>query len=47
MNILNTIKVAVLSGVCVLQLTGCKQSKEETETAQSLSVLTVSNLHYS
>lgn len=42
MNILNTIKVAVLSGVCVMQLTGCKQSKEETETAQSLSVLTVS-----
>lgn len=42
MNLLDTIKVAVLSGVCVLQLTGCKQSKEETETAQSLSVLTVS-----
>lgn len=42
MNILNTIKVAVLSGVCVMQLTGCKQSKEETESAQSLPVLTVS-----
>ena len=42
MNMLNTIKVAVLSGVCVLQLTGCKQSKEETETVQSLSVLTLS-----
>ena len=42
MNILNTIKLALLSGVCVLQLTGCKQSSEETETAQSLSVLTVS-----
>lgn len=42
MNILNTIKVAVLSGVCVLQLTGCKQSAEETETAQSLPVLIVS-----
>lgn len=42
MNILDTIKVAVLSGVCVLQLTGCKQSSEESETAQSLPVLTVS-----
>ena len=42
MNILDTLKVALLSGVCVLQLTGCKQSKAETETAQSLSVLTVS-----
>jgi efflux transporter, RND family, MFP subunit len=42
MNILDTIKVAVLSGVCVLQLIGCKQSKDETETAQSLTVLTVS-----
>ena len=42
MNILNTIKAAVLSGVCVLQLTGCKQSSEETETEQSLPVLTVS-----
>lgn len=42
MNILNTIKVAVLSGVCALPLTGCKQSSEETEKAQSLPVLTVS-----
>ena len=42
MNIHNTIKVTVLSGVCLLQLTGCKQSSEETETAQSLPVLTVS-----
>lgn len=41
-NILNTIKVAVLSGVCALQLTGCKQSSEETETVQSLPVLIVS-----
>ena len=42
MNLLNTIKVAVLSGVCVMQLTGCAQSSEETETAQSLPVLTMS-----
>lgn len=42
MNILNTIKVAVLSGVCVLQLTGCKQSREETKATQSLPVLIVS-----
>ena len=42
MNILDTIKVVGLSGVCILQLIGCKQSTEETETAQSLPVLTVS-----
>lgn len=42
MAIPNIIKVVVLSGVCILQLPGCKQSKEETETAQSLSVLAVS-----
>ena len=42
MNILNIIKVAVLSGVCALQLTGCKQWSEEAETKQSLPVLTVS-----
>lgn len=40
--IYNIIKMVVLSGVCVLQLTGCNQSKEETEIAQSPSVLTVS-----
>lgn len=33
----------IISGICgLIILTGCKQSKEETETAQSLSVLTVS-----
>lgn len=42
MNIFNIIKVAVLSSVCALQLTGCKQSSEETKTDQSLPVLTVS-----
>lgn len=42
MNIRNTISVAVLSSVCFLQLTGCKQSTEKTETVQSLPVAIVS-----
>lgn len=42
MNIRNIISVAVLSGACLLQLTGCKQSTEETETVQSLPVAIVS-----
>lgn len=42
MNIRNIISVAVLSGACLLQLTGCKQSTEETETVQSLPVVIVS-----
>lgn len=41
MNILDTIKVVGLSGVCILQLIGCKQSTEETETARSLPALIV------
>lgn len=42
MWILNSIKVTGLTGICVLQLTGCKQSSEETETAQSLPTMIVS-----
>lgn len=42
MNNLNTLRVAVIWVACILHLTACKQSTEETETAQSLPVLTVS-----
>lgn len=42
MKIYGIIRAALLYGACVLQLTSCKQSAEETETVQSLPVIIVS-----